>query len=342
MTSYERVRAMVEGKPVDRPGVALWKHFFLEDRNITDSFKAHVAFEEMNNWDVIKMMNNAIYFQEQYGAEFIPSRTRTEFPDVRHRVVNTPMDFRRLKPVNVKTGPVAREVETAKRLMDRYGGKVPVLATVFTPTSYAQELMCGNFIPWPFANVLWHYQEDLKEGLKIITEVTRNIIEEFVKAGVDGIFYASQHMYGRIFTKDLYEEFCKPYELEAFEPAIGKTWFNMLHVHGTKDLFMEEAAGYPQQALNWEDINTGVTIEEVHKMYPDKILMAGIERYTEFRVENRDELLEKLVNRVKTAAAQAPANKLIIATGCSQPEDIPDYRFNVLRDAMDIVFGKDK
>ena len=136
----------------------------------------------------LKVMANAIYFQEQYGVEFTPSRHLNDFPNITRRVVNSPRDYRHLKPVSVKTGAVAREVEVVKRLMDRYKGKVPVLATVFTPTSYAQELMTGNFVPWPFFDVVKYYPEDLKEGLKVITEMTQKIIEEYIKAGVDGFF----------------------------------------------------------------------------------------------------------------------------------------------------------
>ncbi len=340
MNSYERLRAMVEGREVDRPGVSLWKHFFLEDRNAEDSYKAHMVFEEQNNWDVIKVMANAIYFQEQYGVEFTPSRHANDFPNITRRVVNSPRDYRHLKPVSVKSGAIAREVEVVKRLMDKYKGKVPVLATVFTPTSYAQELMTGNFVPWPFFEVVKHYPEDLKEGLKVITEMTQKIIEEYVKVGVDGFFYANQHMYSRGFTSESFDEFCKPYDLAGFEPAIGKTWFNMLHIHGTKGLFMDKVGDYPQQAVNWEDINSGVSLGEMHKMYPDRILMAGIERNNEFLETDRDKLVAKLVERIKAARDAVPANKLIIATGCSQPSDIPDYRFNALRDAMDIVFGE--
>lgn len=342
MNSYERVRAMVEGKTVDRPGASLWKHFFLEDRNVEDLYKAHVAFEEQNSWDVIKVMANAIYFQEQYGVSFIPSQHANDFPNITRKVVNSPRDFRYLKPVDVKKGAIAREVDVVKRLMEKYKGKVPVVATVFTPTSYAQELMTGNFVPWPFFECVKYYPEDLKIGLKVITEVTQNIIDEFVNAGVDGIFYANQHMYARGFTSETFDEFCKPYDLEAFQPAIGATWFNMLHIHGTKGLFMDKIKDYPQQAINWEDINSGVTLGEIHKMYPDKILMAGIERNHEFTETDRDKLVKKLVGRVEAARDQVPANKLIIATGCSQPSDIPDYRFNAFKDAMDIVFGIDE
>ena len=34
---------------------------------------------------------------------------------------------------DIRTGAVAREIDVAKRLKEHYDGKVPVVATVFTP-----------------------------------------------------------------------------------------------------------------------------------------------------------------------------------------------------------------
>ncbi len=342
MNSYERLRAMVDGKEVDRPGATIWKHFFLEDRVVEDSVKKHIAFQEQNQWDLIKIMSNGVYFQEQYGADITWSRHSNDFPTTNKRIVNSPRGFRHLKPVDVKTGAVAREVEVAKRLVDKYHGKVPVLATVFTPATYAMELYNGWQNPWPFADLIRYYGDDLEEGLKVITEVTRNIIEEFVKVGVDGIFYSSQFMNDKLFTPELYRRFGVPYDLEAFEPAVGKTWFNMMHVHGQTNLFMEFAAEYPLESVNWEDIITNVSLKQGAELLPGKIVVGGVERWQDFRVEDRDQLLQNMVERVKAASQAVPANRLIIASGCAQGSDIPEYRFNTLKQAMDMVFGPDR
>lgn len=342
MNSYERLRAMVEGKPVDRPGATIWKHFFLEDRVVEDCVKRHISFEEQNNWDLIKIMSNGVYLQEQYGADITWSRDSNEFPITNRRIINSPRGFRTLKPVDVKSGAVAREVEVAKRLVDRYHGKVPVLATVFTPATYAMELYNGWQNPWPFADLIRYYGDDLEEGLKVLTEVTANIIEEYVKAGVDGIFYSSQFINDKLFTPELFDRFGTPYDLQAFQPAVGKTWFNMMHVHGQTNLFMDKVKDYPLEAVNWEDIITNVSLKEGAEMMPDKVMVGGVERWNDFRTYNREQLLQNMIGRVKAASESVPSNKLIIASGCAQPSDIPEYRFNTLKQAMDIVFGPDK
>jgi len=332
---------MAEGREVDRPGATIWKHFFLEDRVVEDNVKKHIAFQEQNQWDLIKIMSNGVYFQEQYGADIAWSRHSNEFPVTRKRVINSPRGFRHLKPVSVDSGAVAREVEVAKRLVDQYHGKVPVLATVFTPATYAMELYNGWENPWPFADLIRYYGDDLEEGLKVITEVTRNIIEKFVEAGVDGIFYSTQFMNDKLFTPDLFRRFGVPYDLTAFEPAVGKTWFNMIHVHGQTNLFMEFAKEYPVQAVNWEDIITNVSLKEGAEMMPDRVMVGGVERWNDFRVDDREQLLKNMVERVKAASQAVPKNRLIIASGCAQGSDIPEFRFNTLKQALDLVFGPD-
>ena len=49
LTPYERIKAMVAGREVDRPGASVWKHFHQDDRVVSDSVKAHVAFQK-NTW----------------------------------------------------------------------------------------------------------------------------------------------------------------------------------------------------------------------------------------------------------------------------------------------------
>ena len=96
------------------------------------------------------------------------------------------------------------------------------------------------------------------------------------------------------------------------------------------------------EAINWEDIITNVSLAEGARMMPDKVMVGGVERWKDFRVEDRDQLLKNMIARVKAASRAVPSNKLIIASGCAQGSDIPEYRFNTLKQAMDIVFGPDE
>lgn len=336
-TPYERIKAMVEGREVDRPGASVWKHFHQDDRVVSDSVKAHIAFQEKNQWDFIKIMANGIHIQEQYGAKIRWSRDGIEFPTTLVRYINSPKEFRKLKKVDIHTGAVAREVEVAKRLKEYYDGKVPVVATVFSPLTYAQELYNGFQDPARFIPLVREYGDDLKEGLKVLTEVTRDIVEAYANAGVDGIFYSTQFANDSQITSEEYDEFALKSDLEGFEPAIGKTWFNILHIHGDSNLYFDKFLDFPFEAFNWQSTITNVSLSDAARK-TNKILIGGIERQSGFDFPSREELTEKIRKNVKDAIASVPANRLIIAPGCALPNELPEFRFNVLKEVIDELY----
>lgn len=340
MTPYERLRAMVNKQPVDRPGVSAWKHFHGEDRVVNDLVKKTIAFEEQNQWDLIKVMANGVYVQEQYGADIRWSRDGVEFPTTLRRVINSPHGFRNLQLVDVTQGAIHREVEVVDRLMNYYGGRVPVIATVFTPLTYAQELYNGFQNPYLFTDLVNYYGDDLLEGLKVLTELTSMIIEEYVKVGVDGIFYSSQFANNLQITAEQYDIFSRPYDLKAFEPAIGKTWFNMLHIHGDAGLFFDKFVDYPFEALNWQSTVSNVSLKQAAGM-TDKILVGGVDRRQDFCIADRKQLSAHMLDLVRQATQDVPANRLIVAPGCCVPSDLPECRFNALKEAMDTLYGPD-
>lgn len=336
-TPYERIKAMVEGREVDRPGASVWKHFHQDDRVVSDSVKAHIAFQEKNQWDFIKIMANGIHIQEQYGAKIRWSRDGIEFPTTLVRYINSPKEFRNLKKVDIHTGAVAREVEVAKRLKEYYDGKVPVVATVFSPLTYAQELYNGFQDPARFIPLVREYGDDLKEGLKVLTEVTRDIVEAYANAGVDGIFYSTQFANDSQITSEEYDEFAIKSDLEGFEPAVGKTWFNILHIHGDSNLYFDKFLDFPFEAFNWQSTITNVSLSDAARK-TDKILIGGIERESGFDFTSREELKEKIRKNVKDAIDSVPANRLIIAPGCALPNELPEFRFNVLKEVIDELY----
>lgn len=340
MNSYDRVKAIIEGREVDRPAVSAWKHFHFDDRNVNDSVKAHIAFQEQNDWDFIKIMANGIYMQEQYGASIRWSRDGVEFPTTLIRAAKTPKELKELKVVDVNEGAIHREIEVAKRLVDYYGGKKPVIATAFTPLNYTQELAYFFHNAESFKQFEYDYRQELQEGLKVVTESTQKVIEEFVKAGVDGIFYSTKFATNEQIPEELYEEYVRKSDLEGIAPAIGKTWFNILHVHGDGSLFFDKIKDYPFEAINWQSTRS-VSIANAAKL-TDKVLVGGVDREWDFKYDNREALYEHLKNRVTTAVEEAKKNRLIITPGCSLPTELPTYRFNVLKEVIVDVFGGEK
>src|SRR2546430_2511890 len=55
MTSRDRIRAAISGKPVDRVPVAFWRHFPGDDQRAESLAAAHVNFQKKYQWDFLKV-----------------------------------------------------------------------------------------------------------------------------------------------------------------------------------------------------------------------------------------------------------------------------------------------
>ena len=234
MNAAQRMRAMVEGKPVDRIGVSAWKHFYLEDRDPTDFIKRTVGFQEMYGWDFIKVSYNGYLMPEAFGADIAWSPDSNTFPTMLKHNVNHPAEWEKLRPASVKDGALRREIEATARMVEHFKGEVPVLPTIFSPLTAAQEMSCGWLNPWPIMADIEYSPNELHKGLEIIAETTERFLEELCKVGIDGVFFATQLACYNRTTREQYDEFGRKYDLQLLNSIKDKTWFNMVHIHGAE------------------------------------------------------------------------------------------------------------
>ncbi len=68
MTHRERVRAALRGEAVDRPPVALWRHFPGEDATVEGLVAATVTFQRAFDLDLVKLMPTGMYGVIDYGV----------------------------------------------------------------------------------------------------------------------------------------------------------------------------------------------------------------------------------------------------------------------------------
>ncbi|MDT3426216.1 uroporphyrinogen decarboxylase [Paenibacillus forsythiae] len=340
MRPYERLKAMLEGRRIDRPGAALWKHISLVDRDPVEFVNHTIRLQESNDWDFVKLGYNGFYFVEGWGAQLKWPKTEAEAnnmyssPPYLKYVIDDPCEWDSFKPISVKTGPLAREIEATKRIVDRFKGDVPVLPTIFSPLTSAQE-MTGSYVrPHMMMAQLRYHPERVHKALGIITEVTLEFIEELIKAGVDGVFFATQFALADLISPAAHSEFGRAYDLAVLNALKGRTWFNMVHLHGTGELMFDEIKDYPIQAFNWEDRRTSLSLKKAREK-TDKILIGGIEQVEDFLQPDRAVLKERMRDRIQDALEQTGDNKLIIAPGCTVPSHVPESSFGVLKEAVE-------
>ena len=233
------------------------------------------------------------------------------------------------------------------------GGKLPILPTIFSPMHTAQWLTGGSDHPEYIKAFIENDPQYVHKGLEIITEVTLRFMEELKKIGIDGIFLADIYASKDLMSTAEHDEFVKKYDLQLLDACRKDTWFNILHVHGWKNLRLDEyeKAGYPVQAYNWEDCyrdssmgtsDSVTTLADARKL-TDKILMGGVEFWNDFNSPENDRWAVKAVlkQRLLDALEQlGPKDqKFIFTPGCSVKMHVPEYRMKLMHEVVEEVTG---
>ena len=361
MTSLERVMAAIEGRPADRPPFMAWgPHMNMEDRHIEDFTAATCNYEDNHGFDMVKVMPNGLYHTEDYGqiVDWADDCDQPNFMRSRVAAFQTLDDWMNLEPLDVTKGAFGREVEVVRRVSERYKGKVPVIATVFSPietlifaSGHLHEYLGNkNIINEMFMkddlSVLKNmckyfemHEKEFKHAMEALSETTKRLMQAFLDAGASGFFYAMFLSNSNIIEADDFVKYVKPYDVDILKTVEDRSMFTMLHVCGASNLLFDQVIDYPVTAFNWEDQSPyNPSIGDIRKR-TDKVLVGGIDRHKDLLGGDR-ELIKRTIREKVDIAMREGGNKLIISGGCEWPRK-PTHRFNVWREVMnEIAEGK--
>ena len=112
-------------------------------------------------------------------------------------------------------------------------------------------------------------------------------------------------------------------------------WLNIVHVHADPtqegdDLYFEDFVDYPVSVMSWSDRLTGPSLSEALTM-TDKCLMGGLWERGPLTHGSETEL----DNEIMSAISQTKGRRLILANGCSVPDDVDERWLHVARRLVD-------
>lgn len=323
MTKRERVYAAIDGKPVDRPPVALWRHFPQDDQRAETLAQAHVAFLKAYDWDFLKITSASGFYGDDWGLK---STYRPNREGVRHytdRPIKRETDWPKLKRIDVTTGVHGRELKALRLIRKALPDEI-LLATVFSPLSIARTLAGETAL----LRYLRDSIDETHEGLDIITEATAKFAEECLAAGADGLFFATQCASTAYMTIEEYEEFARPYDLRVLDAA-RHAEIIVLHIHGERIMF-EQLTDYPVHIINWHDRRTPPTLKEARAQFSGT-LAGGVDAMDTIGKAS----VEQVTAEVKEAIAQTGGSKFIVTAGCVIPIDAPEANVRAVRQAVE-------
>lgn len=312
ITHRERLETILSGKQPDRPAIALWHHFPVDDQNPLTLAKATESFQKRFDFDLIKVMPASSYCLKDWGANDVwrgnPEGTR----DYIKRVIKHPDDWERLTILNPNKGHLGQQLQCLDLLSEMFTDHTPILQTIFNPLSQAKNLVG----PKTLLKHLRLFPDALHRGLARIQETTLRYIEASKQHGISGIFYAIQHASFLEMTEQEYKEFGVAYDLPLLNAA-DDLWANMAHIHGDATMF-DLIADYPVQILNWHDRETPPSLAEGLKRFPGTVC-GGISRVEGFVLGNPKTIREEALKAIE----QTGGKRLILGTGCVLPLTTP-------------------
>lgn len=318
MTRRERLMATVAGEAVDRPAVALWRHFPGDDRRAEDLAAAHVWWQQMFDFDLVKVTPANGFCLEGWGVNTAWQGGDEGTSTYLNTVVDAPEDWAKLPVLDPTAGSLGEACRGVQLTCQALGPDVPVIMTVFSPLAQAKNL-AGAALPVHMR----HHPDALLTGLRTIAETTVRTVESLKSSGIAGIFYAAQMAEASKLSRAEYAQFGRPFDLQILRACDG-LWFNMLHVHGLH-AYLDLFADYPVQAVNWHDREGGPSLRAAAALLPGA-LSGGVDRRTVHRGTP-----DAVAAEAADAIDQTGGRRLILSTGCVVMTNSPLSNLRALR-----------
>jgi len=324
MEKRERIRATLAGEAVDRPPVAFWRHWPIDDQQAESLARATLEFQRRFDWDFIKVTPSHSFCLDDYGAKHAYRGKPIGDRDHLERVIKVPADWDRIEPVDVHKGSYGRQLRSLRLVVEGRDGDIPVLQTMFNPLSMARYL-AGDL---EYLVHLRREPERVKRALDALAVTCSDFARAVLAEGADGVFLSTSSASYEAMSEEEYRKFGQPGDISTLRAAAGG-WFNILHLHGQNPMF-NLAAAYPVQAINWHDRTAWPSLAEAARLFPGA-LVGGVEQY---------ELLHfgtppQVEAQVHDAITQVGGRRLIVAAGCTYPLTVPEGNLRAARRTVD-------
>lgn len=313
MTPGERVRAAVNGEAVDRVPLCFWHHFKPEGSGERMADLTIEFFVQKFSLDIVKIMPDLPY-------------------PVPEPAITTAEQMSTLRRLDLNTPSFEQQLVCIRTIRQRLGNDYPLILTLFSPFTYATRFLGKQHA----TEEVRRTPEPFKEGLSIIADNLRRLIEAAIQEGASGIFFSCMGATTADLTREEYASIAKPYDLAALQGA-QNGWLNIVHVHADPtqsddQIYFEDFSNYPVSVISWSDRLTGPSLSEAVSL-TNKTLMAGLFERGPLTHGGKTEI----ENEMLSSLSQTRGRRLILANGCSVPDDTPEEWLTQARKLVDAL-----
>lgn len=327
LTPRERIQACLADSPsLDRPPVALWRHFPMDDQSPETLAAAALDFQHHYHFDLVKVTPASSFCLRDWGVEDAWEGYTEGTRRYTKRVIEKPQDWERLPVLDPLKAPrLSGQLACLRLIRSGLGPDVPMIQTVFSTLAQAKNLAGGDTL----VAHMRLYPEAVMKGLQTVAETARRFVEACLGTGIDGVFYAVQHAQAKIMTFDEYKTFGLPFDLQTLQPA-SDLWCNLLHLHGLNvyfDLVSQFSSLF--QIVNWHDRETPPTLAEAQKRFSG-IVCGGVSQDT-IVFGDSSQVREEAADAIR----QTNGRRFMLGTGCVVPVIAPHGNIQAARQSVE-------
>jgi uroporphyrinogen decarboxylase len=327
LSHHERMQACLLDDPaLDRPPVALWRHFPVDDQSPEQLASSTLAFQNHFDFDVVKVTPASSFCIKDWGAEDTwegnPEGTRR----YTNAIICSAQDWEHLPTLDPhRSFFLSAQLKSLKLIRASFPPETPIIQTVFSPLSQAKNMVGTNGL----AVHIRKHPDAVQKGLEVIAETTRRFVEAAMDQGIDGIFYAIQHARATELTREEYGLFGLPHDQSILGTA-SSLWCNILHLHGLH-LYWDICSKLTPSAsiLNWHDRETAPSLAEAQSLFHG-VVCGGVSQNT---IVYKDAF--QVEQEAQDALLQTHGRKFILGTGCVVPVIAPYGNLNALRHSVE-------
>lgn len=331
MTKRERLVAAIEGRRPDRTPVSFWRHFPEIDGDPGLLARAMIDFQRRFDLDLVKLMPSGMYGTEDYGCEAGDPDPVTGAKRLLASPVDGPEGWAALeRPLPPGQGARGRELECLRLVRRALGPGVPVLQTVFSPSTTAAKAAGRD--RW-----IALIRSDPDTAHRILTEMAgseRVFAAACLDAGADGVFFATQLAGDGLLTPEEYSAFGLPYDLVALEPLRGRAHLSIAHLHGEKPLF-DLARFYSLPIVNWHDRRTSPDLTDGLTRMSSGAAAGGLDERGVLLDGPVEQISQDVRGVLGGLRGHNGGSRHILAPGCVLPLRIPDAHLSVVRGSVE-------
>jgi uroporphyrinogen decarboxylase len=313
MTKRERVLAAVARRPVDRPPVAFWRHVPDVDHTADGLAAAMLAFHRRWDLDLIKVMSSGVYCVEDWGCRVAYAGSPFGAKQCTEHAVKARDDWARIRVLDPGAGALGRELEAVRLIRKGRADDAPILHTLFSPLTIARKL-AGDRV----RDDLRADEAAVRPALEAITGTMIRYARAALEAGADGLFFATQTGTPEFVTVEENARWGAPYARRVLEAVRGVATLTLLHIHG-RDIYFDQLAALPVEAVNWHDRLTAPALGEGQRRFGGAVV-GGLGESTTLRRGP----VTAIVEEVRDALRQTAGVGVVVGPGCVVPLDVPD------------------